>query len=295
MSDTKWKAKNEVVFWDEDGRRYHIKMGLGSYLGQEYRFKFWVEGDELRLLDLYPVLRKVQRMGGRDEDGAPLYTVENGKFRLEREELPYIKEHFLCGDAEAEELISRFKRGEPVESIVDNFRPKWKKAADEALQVIKEWEPENHESFSPDDPLIWLDGDDRPTLVEKINNYPWGDGDVVEVEAGSMWLAVAKGWDAASEAVAEYWRDLISNDPKEFTAIIGEERLVVWALGQSDQYGISSLEEFIKVASNYPEEDLGLYDGVEYTGRVNEAFLIEAGWDLEVGEDGWVEVLYYRR
>jgi hypothetical protein len=56
---------------------------------------------------------------------------------------------------------------------------------------------------------------------------------------------------------------MAQDDPREFTAINGEERLVKWALGESDEYGIDSLDTFCEVTATVPEEEWAKYDGEE--------------------------------
>lgn len=74
---------------------------------------------------------------------------------------------------------------------------------------------------------------------------------------------VAESSEDAGKAAAQYWRDMAEDDAKEFTCIIGEDRLVQWALGRSDSFGIRSLEEFLEKVAEYPEEEWGQYDGTE--------------------------------
>ena len=68
-------------------------------------------------------------------------------------------------------------------------------------------------------------------------------------------------YDEATTHVRDRWLDMARNDPEEFAGLIGGERLTKWALGHSDEYGISSLQEFVEVASSHPEEELASYDG----------------------------------
>ena len=68
----------------------------------------------------------------------------------------------------------------------------------------------------------------------------------------------------AEEAVRDYWKDMVNNDEREFKAIMGEERLMNWALNKSDSFGISSFDEFIERVGQYCEEDLAREDGYEH-------------------------------
>jgi len=101
------------------------------------------------------------------------------------------------------------------------------------------------------------------------------DGEVYEVdkvykggqlpllECGKMEFYVAADSEEAGEAAADYWRDMAKNDKKEFRCIIGDKRLLQWVMGESDSFGISSLEEFYEVTATVPEEQWAGYDGQE--------------------------------
>lgn len=84
----------------------------------------------------------------------------------------------------------------------------------------------------------------------------------IETDSGEQFY-LAESSEAAGDAAAEYWRDMAQNDRKEFACIIGEERLVQWALGESDSFGIDSLENFLEVIATVPEEHFASYDSVE--------------------------------
>lgn len=81
----------------------------------------------------------------------------------------------------------------------------------------------------------------------------------IEVEDGRKYIVCED--EVARTHVANYWLDMAERDPKEFASIIGEERLVKWALGHSDEYGISSLQEFAERSGQHYEEELAGYDG----------------------------------
>lgn len=106
---------------------------------------------------------------------------------------------------------------------------------------------------------IIIDGNEYE--IDDIYNF----GYLPIVKCGNMEFYVAEDTEAAGEKAKEYWQDMIDNDPKEFTCIIGEERLLQWALGRSDGYGISSAQEFLDKVADHPEEEFGSYDGNELT------------------------------
>lgn len=107
------------------------------------------------------------------------------------------------------------------------------------------------------------------------------------VSSGTHEWVVFESSERAGELAADYWREMAENDPKEFACIIGDERLVGWALGRSDSFGISSLDEFCDVCSDHPEEHHASYDGNEL-----EVEGYSAGF---VSEAGFVPQVAYRR
>jgi hypothetical protein len=70
----------------------------------------------------------------------------------------------------------------------------------------------------------------------------------------------------AGEAAREYWEDLAQDDPQEFACLIGEKTLVQWAMGQYAGPGstqVTSLNEWLDLWLDTPEEHHASYDGVE--------------------------------
>ena len=106
-------------------------------------------------------------------------------------------------------------------------------------------------------PAIIFDDEEFDEFDVKEQNDP------LTVEIGSREYVLFESEFNAGEAAAEYWRDMAKDDQKEFAAIIGEDRLVKWALGESDRFGISSLDEFLENASENPAEHHASYDGNE--------------------------------
>lgn len=97
------------------------------------------------------------------------------------------------------------------------------------------------------------------------------------VEADGQTFYVAEDLDSAGSAAAQRWRDMAENDPTEFRAMMGDEVLVNWALGKPAGPGsakVTSLEEWLEVVSEAPEEEFASYDGyareVEDVGEIAE-------------------------
>jgi hypothetical protein len=86
----------------------------------------------------------------------------------------------------------------------------------------------------------------------------------IETDGGEFY--VAENIQAAGEAAREYWEDMVKNDPKEFRCMVGDETLVKWALGESAGPGstqVNSLEEWLDLWLDTPEEQWASYDGEE--------------------------------
>jgi hypothetical protein len=111
-------------------------------------------------------------------------------------------------------------------------------------------------------------GEEKKTITKVRPDYGEGEyGALVETEDGEEWVLFDDS-EKAGEAAAERWRDMAQNYPKEFAAIIGEERLVQWALGQSDEFGIDGLDMFCEVTADNPNEEWASYDGEEHDGSI---------------------------
>ena len=83
---------------------------------------------------------------------------------------------------------------------------------------------------------------------------------------------IAASSEHAGKAARKYWEDMAHNDPSEFTCIIGEDTLIKWALGQNASPGavsVSSLEEWLDLHLDIPEETFGGWDGTEQDARIN--------------------------
>ena len=101
---------------------------------------------------------------------------------------------------------------------------------------------------------------------------------------------VAKDEEKAGLAARKYWEEMVHDDPEEFAAIVGAERLIQWALGQGDNFGLSSLEDFLEAVEGVPEEEFASYDGnpLECSTEPDEVtleVLVSADWDENLPEE----------
>lgn len=81
------------------------------------------------------------------------------------------------------------------------------------------------------------------------------------VSIGNRDYYLAEDEESAGKAARKYWEDMANDDKKEFVAIIGEERLLQWAMNEGDAYGCSSLNDFLDLVETVPEEEFAGYDG----------------------------------
>ena len=99
--------------------------------------------------------------------------------------------------------------------------------------------------------------------VTNINNY--GYLPTLELEDNTEWY-VAESSEHAGEKTKEYWQEMINNDPVEFRLIVGDNALIAWAFGENHavgSVGCSSLNEWLDLTTEYPEEQWASYDGEE--------------------------------
>jgi len=133
-------------------------------------------------------------------------------------------------------------------------------------------------SGSPDDALRLMrareraDGFDNESIVI--------DGEVIdgaeigyEIAAGVHSIIfgddpreyiVAESSEVAGQASRERWAEMAEHDAAEFRAMVGDEALIAWALGQYGGPGstqVKSLDAWLDLHLDVPEEEFAGYDG----------------------------------
>jgi hypothetical protein len=104
--------------------------------------------------------------------------------------------------------------------------------------------------------------------VKEVLSY--GCLPLLELANGEEWY-IAENQEEAGKAARQYWEDLAQDDPQEFTCLVGEKTLVAWSLGQSAGPGstaVNSLEEWLDLWLDTPEEHFASYDGCEVDVQV---------------------------
>lgn len=72
--------------------------------------------------------------------------------------------------------------------------------------------------------------------------------------------------ETAGQLARDYWEDMARNDPTEFRAMVGDDTLIAWALGEYAGPGttqVSSLDEWLDLWLDTPEEHWASYDSDE--------------------------------
>jgi hypothetical protein len=127
------------------------------------------------------------------------------------------------------------------------------------------------------EPMIKIDGEWY--VVDRVNSYGYT---TLGLDDGTDWY-IFESSEVAGEVTKEYWRDMAESDPREFTAIVGEKTLIAWGLGQLAGPGyvhVRSLQDWIELTGDYPEEQWASYDGTEVEPEeCNEALATELGFD----------------
>ena len=101
-----------------------------------------------------------------------------------------------------------------------------------------------------------------------------------------MWYVFRNSTEAGRAAVA-YWKDVAKNNPKELACIVGDEAMVAWGLGQFAGPGniqVDSLESWIGLWEDNPEEHWASYDGLELEGTLSKEAADELGFDADQRE-----------
>lgn len=235
-----------------------------------------------------------------DRDGVPMHAAANALYWIEQGKTDTLCRHLRIMEEEANHLIEQVKAVKTPEAqrtIADEFVKdmlfRWKKEADRAIASLQE--PTyvdgrlamQEASFDPDsDNGLRIDGE---ILT----------GDLYENEltiGPSHRYVIFENSEEAGKAAREYWKDMAENDPKEFTCMVGEGTLVNWALGQSDGPGsthVRSLDEWLDLSLDAPEEHFASYDGQETDCEISRALAEELGIKCP-RKTKWIKAVAYR-
>lgn len=115
--------------------------------------------------------------------------------------------------------------------------------------------------------------------AEEVDDVHTG-GDLPVIDTGYEDYCLARDRDTAGYVVRERWRDMRDNDRTKLRALLGDDRLIQWGLGESDSFGISSFDEFLERFGDSIEEELATYDGDEIEAEVNIKLATRIGWEV---------------
>lgn len=100
---------------------------------------------------------------------------------------------------------------------------------------------------------------------EETTDLGWATGLLITTENGKEYH-LFESHEQAGEAAREYWEELVQDDPKEFICIVGEDSIIRWGLNQlaaPGSVGANSLNEWLALWLDVPEEHFASYDGIE--------------------------------
>jgi hypothetical protein len=154
-----------------------------------------------------------------------------------------------------------------------------------------------------------LEADDPQEEEEEEANYVIVDGekfsvtdiyvgDSPEISCGrSINYNVFENSKEAGKAARRYFEEMADHDLDELRSIIGDEVLIQWGLGQHAGPGdtpVKSLEEWLDLWLNNPEDHWASYDGDETEGTISAALADEINIKHDP-DDVEVTVVLYRR
>ncbi len=250
--------------------------------------------DHGAILAHFPEIAGLVALHLSDETGAPMHAVANARYFTEQGNAPALARHLRIAEPEAAALVAD-PTPDAIARAVDALRPRWQQEADAAREFLTLPDsiaptPDPSE-FAPESLLIELDGN-QAIQIDESDIDPHGYLPLLTV--GSREYHIAESSEEAGAANREYWQDMAKNDPTEFAAIVGEETLVKWALGQSAGPGsqhVDSLDGWFDLTAEHPEEQFASYDGEERAARVNAALAEELGFTASAE---WLDVVVYR-
>lgn len=111
-----------------------------------------------------------------------------------------------------------------------------------------------------------IDGETVTVVGEAIDYEGVVTVDVETEDGEARNYCLFRSPEAAGRAARQYWQDMAEGDPDEFTAMVGAETLLSWALGQFAGPGstqVTSLSEWLDLWLDTPEEHWGAWDSSE--------------------------------
>jgi hypothetical protein len=240
------------------------------------------------------------------KDGTPMHAAANASHWINQKDEVRLSKHLRISEEEAEQLMAKIDAesartngtrmliaDEMLKQFVEELRPRWKEEAERALRALQEpmyvdgklamqevsFDPNNDIGLRIDDEILTGDVHGNEISVGPSHRY-----------------IVFENSEEAGKAAREYWKEMAEYDPKEFTAIVGEDTLVNWALGHSAGPGsthVRSLDEWLDLSLDCPEEHFASYDGLEVDCEISRALAEELSIDCPK-KAKWIKAVAYR-
>jgi len=262
------------------------------------------------ILKEIPDLAPVLKMHLANEDGEPMHAAANALYHVRNKDVEALSRHLRISKEEAEKLIrdtetyanscvytpNEKAEKEFIDKYVNAMREKWREEAKAAKSLLRgdTWHSPGYFDESPDQPIPYAKLPDGDTVkpLDILHS-----GFLPEIDFGEECYAVAQTSEDAGHAARLYWQDMIKHSPGEFTAIVGEDSLVKWALGQPAGPGnvkVTSVDEWLDLTAKHPEETFAGYDGKETEIQINKALADELSFRFKDEGDGWMKLIAFR-
>lgn len=140
---------------------------------------------------------------------------------------------------------------------------------------------------------LWIEIDGRVYVVVDVDDLnKEGEGRILYETPGHREFILFKNKEMAGQHARDYWENVARTDANEFLELVGAETLISWAFGEDAYVGTaatSSINEWLDLHLEEPEEHLATYDGEEKSATMSPDLLEELGW----GDSN--EIVAYRR
>jgi len=200
----------------------------------------------------------------------------NGKanmdYFVEKKSIKKLSALLLITEEKAREVIDN--PNDP-EHQYEKFLPEIKNLCKNALRVLSSvsgllvlGEPSNL-TLS-----LTLDQESHPYPIHSISTH----STLPLLDTGDIEFYVAPDYETAEEKAREYY---LTMDTDDLIEVVGKEALINWALGKPYAPGnvsVNSLEEWLDLSLDAPEEVFSGYDGSFYEATISQSLADELGY-----------------
>lgn len=300
--------KREMIGRDDNGHLVRATAKLYSLGDQAPYFSFTTDNGALldKIREAFPEVAHFVNLHLCQTDGTPMHCEANALYYAKKADKVALARHLGIRQDQAQNLIGAVLCAEPgddrkrvINQACAGLAASWEIAALACIDWLKadategDYMTDGALQWDDDLPAIHFDGD---TL--NLDNYFENGEDGIHVTwNGGDWY-VFPNEDIAGQAARDYWEDMAHNDKAEFRAIVGEDALIAWCLGESYAVGtkaVSSLDSWLDLWLTTPEEHWASYDCEQREGYINKAFADEFGFDWgSRKDDEWLPIVLYR-